>query len=110
MKKIAITLVGVLAAGAAVTAMAGKTDSEQLTACVAGIEAIYGDDARTKLRGVKNVRSGTKMRIKTMPADGDSLMVTCVAAKDGTVALTDSDGVALTAPAYNTADKVSLND
>ena len=110
MKKVAITMVGVLMAGMAVSAMASKQDRENLAQCTDSIEALYGEDARTKLKGVKNSRSGSTMRIKTIPAEGESLLVSCLVDREGGVTLTDSDGVALTDPAYDTADKVSLND
>jgi hypothetical protein len=110
MKKVVITTVGVLLAGLAVGAMASKQDRENLAQCTSSIEALYGEDARTKLKGVKNSRSGSTMRIKTIPAEGESLLVSCLVDREGGITLTDSDGVALTDPAYDTADKVSLND
>ena len=110
MKKVAITMVGVLMAGMAVGAMASKQDRENLAQCKSSIEAVYGEDARTKLKGVKNKRSGTTMRIKTIPAEGESLLVSCMVDREGGITLTDSEGVALTDPAYDAADKVSLND
>ena len=110
MKKVAITMVGVLMAGMAVCAMASKQDRENLAQCTSSIEALYGEDARTKLKGVKNSRSGSTMRIKTIPAEGESLLVSCLVDREGGITLTDSEGVALTEPTYDTADKVSLND
>ena len=58
----------------------------------------------------KWISSASTMRIKTIPAEGESLLVSCLVDREGGITLTDSEGVALTAPAYDTADKVSLND
>ena len=110
MKKVIVTLVGVVMAGLAVTAMASKQDRQQLAQCKADIQAVYGEGVRTKLKGVKNGLSGTSMRIQTIPAGGESRVLTCTLDRDGVSSLTNSDGIALTVPAYDAADKVSLSD
>lgn len=110
MKKVTVTLVGVVMAGLAVSAMAAKQDRAHLAQCKADIQAVYGEETRTKLKGVKNGRSGTSMRIQTIPAAGESMVLTCTVDRDGVSNLMNSEGVALTVPAYDPADKVSLSD
>jgi hypothetical protein len=110
MKKLIVTVMGVVLAGSAVTAMASKSDREQLGQCTANIEAVFGDDARTKLKGIKRGRSGNTLKIQTIPAGAEGQVVKCWVDKEGQVTLLDSEGVAITAPTYNSADKVSLND
>ena len=110
MKKVAITIVGVVLSGSAVFTMAGTKASEQLALCKSEIQAVYGAEVNTRLKSVKQRRSGTQMSIYTIPPEGESVMLTCVVDREGELNLTDRDGVAVAVPTYDTADKVSLSD
>ena len=63
-----------------------------------------------KLKSIRRSRAGAQMRIKTIPAGADSQMVTCWIDSEGAANMVDKEGVALAAPAYDAAGKVSLND
>lgn len=110
MKKLMVTVMGVVLAGSAVTAMASKSDKEQLSQCTANIETVFGEETRTKLKGIKRGRSGNTLKIQAIPAGGEGQTVKCWVDKEGEVTLMDSEGVAIAAPTYETSDKVSLND
>ena len=110
MKKLMVTVIGVVFAGSAVTAMASKSDKEQLSQCSANIEAVFGEETRTKLKGIKRGRSGNTLKIQTIPAGAEGQTVKCWVDREGEVTLLDSEGVAITTPSYNTADKVSLSN
>lgn len=110
MKKLMVTVMGVVLAGSAVTAMASKSDKEQLSQCTANIETVFGADTSTKLKGIKRGRSGNTLKIKAIPAGAEGQTIRCWVDKEGEVTLLDSEGVAITNSSYNTADKVSLND
>jgi len=110
MKKLMVTVVGVVLAGSAVTAMASKSDKEQLSQCTANIESVLGADTSTKLKGIKRGRSGNTLKIRAIPAGGEGQTIKCWVDREGEVTLLDSEGVAITTSSYNTADKVSLNN
>ena len=110
MKKLMVTVMGVVLAGTAVTAMASKSDREQLSQCTANIETVFGEETRTKLKGIKRGRSGNTLKIQAIPAGAEGQTIKCWVDKEGEVTLLDSEGVAITTSTYNTADKVSLND
>lgn len=107
MNKVIIMSLGVLLATGAVSALAGKEDRQQLTACKADIVALYGDGTRSRLRSIMRDEEGTAMRIMVRPASGNNELVVCTSMGDGLNSLTDRDGVALAAPG-NAEETVSL--
>jgi hypothetical protein len=50
------------------------------------------------------------MRIKAVPSEGESQMVTCWIDSEGATNMVDKEGVALGVPDYTSSDKVSMND
>ena len=106
MKKVIATTLGVLLAASAVSAFAGKSDSESLAQCKADVAAYYGDDARVRLNSIKQRSGITHLRLKVTPKDSSSASINCAIDRDGVSSLTTRDGVALT-PA-STEQKVSL--
>lgn len=108
MNKVILTVVGVSLALAAAVASAGTAEKTQLADCKVALEAVYGDDLRTRLVNVRRRSDGTHMRIRVTPKGATSETVVCTQDKEGVLGLTDRDGVAL-APT-ETSEKVSLVD
>lgn len=105
MNKILVVVVGVLLAGGAVSALAANGDREQLAQCKTLVQAHFGDEARTKLRSIRNRADGTHMRLSVRPGDGSRQAVVCTLDDSG-LSLNTRDGVALV-PASSAAEKVS---
>ncbi len=110
MKTFTAFAVSMVMASVALPSMAGTHDRENLTQCKSELRKVYGENTTLKLKSIKRNRNGAQMRIKTIPVEGDSLMVTCWIDSDGVANMVDKAGVALVSPSYNTGDKVSLND
>lgn len=110
MKSFAAVIIAVVATTAAPFTLAGTGDSARLDQCKADIEQTLGAQTRTRLYGIKRGRDGSRLRIKAIPQQGDSLLLSCNIDRDGILSLVTSDGLALTAPVFETADKVSLSD
>jgi len=97
-------------ASIALPSVAGTHDRENLAQCKSELRKVYGDNTTMKLKSIRRSRAGAQMRIKTIPAGDESRLVTCWIDSEGAANMVDKEGVALVAPAYDTADKVSLND
>ena len=110
MKTLAIATLGLVLAGTSISASAGSQDREHLTQCKNAVMRVFGEDTDVKLKGIKRVRGGVHMRIRAVPAEGEGQMLTCWVDKSGITNIHDSAGVAMNIPAYDTSDKVSLND
>jgi hypothetical protein len=59
---------------------------------------------------MKRSSGNIHMRIQAKPADGESQMVTCWVDSSGLTNLVDKAGVALSTPAMENGEKVSLNN
>lgn len=108
MKTLTALTLGLIMSTAALPTLAAKMDKNQLALCKSELGAIYGDDARFKLKSINGRRN--KMRIKAIPVDGESLIVTCWKDSSGTIQLVDRNGVALVNPSYDSIDKVSASN
>ena len=71
MKNVIAISLGLVIGSAALPTMAGERE-QQLAECRAGLEAVYGEDARVRLLSVKNGRN-TSMRLKVIPVTGTAL-------------------------------------
>lgn len=96
MNKYAIMIIGVLMSGLAVSAMAGKGSGPQLSECRAEIAATFGDQARTRLQGMK--RGGKQLNLRVTHAADEAFLAVCTLNAQGFVELRDKDGLVLTAP------------
>ena len=108
MKTFTSFAVSMVLASAALPSVAGTHDRENLAQCKAELRKVFGDNSTLKLKSIKRSRDGAHMRIKTVPVDGESQMVTCWVDSEGMTNMIDKEGVAVVAPNYG--DKVSLND
>ena len=96
MKKVLVSVFGVILATSAVTAFAGKADRDNLAQCKADVDAYYGERTRVRLRSIKRLESETQMRLMVTPGSGGSNEVlVCRVDVDGSTSLADRDGVAL---------------
>ncbi|MEE4110214.1 MAG: hypothetical protein V2I24_12750 [Halieaceae bacterium] len=93
-KLITVTL-GVLLATGAVAALADKDDRVALAQCKADVDAVYGDDARTRLRSIRRRKGETDFRLMVTPGSGGNRVVVCTVSGDGVSSLADKDGMAL---------------
>ena len=80
MKTFTSFAVSMVLASAASPSVSGTHDRENLAQCKAELRKVFGDNSTLKLKSIKRSRNGTHMRIKTLPVDGESQMVTCRAA------------------------------
>ena len=110
MKTLAIATLGLVLVGTSVAATADSQDREHLTQCKNAVIRLYGEATEVKLKGIKRVRGGAHMRIRAVPVAGDSEVLTCWVDKSGITNIHDSAGVAINIPAFDSSDKVSLND
>ncbi len=110
MKFLATMIIGFTVAGSSVPTLAAGSDAQSLAQCTTELQRTLGPQTRVKMRSLAHRSSGALLRLKALPADGESLMVTCRAARDGSVELLDKHGVALLARHTQGADKVTLND
>jgi hypothetical protein len=108
MKTLTTLTLGLIMSTAALPTLAAKMDADQLAQCKSELGAIYGDDARFRLKSINGRQN--KMRIKAIPVDGKSLIVTCWKDSSGRLQLVDREGVALVNPSYDPTDKVTVND
>ena len=110
MKTFTSFAVSMVLASAALPALAGTHDRENLAQCKSELRKVFGDNTTMKLKSIKRSRDGAHMRIKTIPVGSDSRMVTCWVDNEGMTNMVDKEGVALVAPTYEDGDKVSMND
>jgi hypothetical protein len=110
MKTFTSFAVSMVLASAAMPSIAGTHDRENLAQCKSELRKVFGDNSSMKLKSIKRSRGNAQMRIKTVPAGGESQMVTCWIDSEGTANMVNKEGVALTTPQYDAADKVSLNE
>ena len=109
MKMFRRVTIGMVLAGVAAPSLAANVDRENLAQCKSELKRVYGEDSRMKLKSIKRSRQGNQMRIQTSIGDGQLHVATCWVDREGMVNLVDKNGVALTEPEYDEADKVSLN-
>jgi len=109
MKTFTSFAVSMVLASAALPSVAGTHDRENLAQCKSELRKVFGDNTTMKLKSIKRSRAGNQMRIKTLPAGGQSQMVTCWVDNDGLTNVVDKEGVALVSPLYD-GDKVSFNN
>ena len=95
MHRIITLTLGVLLATGAAGAFAGKQDRVALAQCKADVDAIYGDDARTRLRSIRHRKDETDFRLMVTPGSGGNRVVVCTVSRDGASSLADKDGMAL---------------
>jgi hypothetical protein len=110
MRTLTSLAVSLVLASAALPAAAGQKDNENLTQCKSELRKVFGDNTRMKLKSMKRSSGNVHMRIQAKPADGESQMVTCWVDSSGLTNLVDKAGVALTTPAMENGEKVSLNN
>ena len=110
MKTFTSFAVSMVLASAAVPSIAGTHDRENLAQCKSELRKVFGDNSTMKLKSIKRSRGSAQMRIKTIPAGGESQMVTCWVDNNGVANMIDKEGVALVVPQYDAGDKVSLSD
>lgn len=104
--------IGMVLAGVAAPGYAATVDREHLAQCKSDLKGVYGDDTRLKLKSIKRKHrsQGDHMRIQAVSADGERHYPTCWVDSEGATHMVDSDGVALAAPEFDSAEKLSLND
>ncbi len=110
MKTFTSFAVSMVLASAALPAMAGSQDRENLAQCKSELRKVFGDNTVLKLKSIKRSRNGAQMRIKTIPSGEESQMVSCWVDNEGITNMVDKEGVAISMPQYEAQDKVSLND
>ena len=110
MKTFTSFAVSMVLVSAAVPAIAGSHDREDLAQCKSELRKVFGDNSTMKLKSIKRSRNGAQMRIKAVPAGGESRMVTCWVDSEGLANMVDKEGIALVVPQYDNSDKVSLSD
>jgi hypothetical protein len=110
MKTFTSFAVSMVLASAALPAMAGTHDRENLAQCKSELRKVFGDNTSMKLKSIKRSRDGAHMRIKTLPSGGESQMVTCWIDSEGATNMVDKEGVAFGIPDHDAGDKVSMND
>ncbi|MFK8047589.1 MAG: hypothetical protein AB8B81_04050 [Halioglobus sp.] len=109
MKMFRRVTIGMVLAGVAAPSMAASNNSQHLALCKSELKRVYGEDTRLKLKSIKKKRGGNQMRIQSV-VDGLSSMSTCWVDREGGINLLDREGVAIEVPAYDQAEKVTLND
>jgi hypothetical protein len=107
MHRIITVTLGVLLATGAAGALAGKQERVALAQCKADVDALYGDDVRTRLRSIRHRKDETDFRLMVTPGSGGNRVVVCTVGRDGVSSLADKDGMALR-PARD-AQKVSMS-
>ena len=107
MKMFRRVTIGMVLAGVAGPALAASQDQQHLAQCKSELKRVYGEDSRVKLKSIKRSRNGNQMRIQAVIPDGENQMATCWIDGEGVANLQDQSGVALTVPAFDSADKVS---
>jgi len=107
MKMLTAMLMGLVLASTSLSSMAARDDSRQLGLCKAEIGAAVGDDARSRLVGIKRRKGPDEMRILVVPAEGDRLVVNCLV-EGNAVRLQDRHGVALHLGGFEGSDPVTL--
>jgi hypothetical protein len=94
-KKILATMLGVILATGAVSALADRQDRANLAQCKADIGAYFGEDTRARLQGIKRSHGETHMRLIVTPESGSNRLVICSVSRDGASSLADRHGVAV---------------
>jgi len=110
MKTFTSFAVSMVLASAALPAMAGQKDNENLTQCKSELRKVFGENTRLNLKSMKRSSGSIHMRILARPAGSESQMVTCWVDSSGLTNVVDKEGVALIAPMMEAGEKVSLND
>lgn len=108
MKTLTAMVMGLVLASTSLTSLAARDDSRHLGLCKAEIEAALGDDARSRLVGIKRRKGPDEMRILVVPAVGERLVVNCLVEQDA-VRFQDRNGVALRLGGFEGADPLTLN-
>lgn len=98
-KVVASVILGAVLSGAGAT-QANSEQNQQLADCKEQLSAIYGDDARVRLRG-KGVGRASILNFSVYPKGERQQRVSCTKTADGALNLTDRHGVALVAPEQN---------
>jgi hypothetical protein len=107
---VATTVTGLALAGLSSTVSADQRDRENLFKCEHNINQALGADTDTRLYGIQHRRGGDKLRLKVYPAGGASQVVNCLIDREGAITLQTADGVALTTPAFDGVERVSLTE
>lgn len=95
MRKLILTIVGVVLTTSAVSVFAAKQDRENLEQCKAEITRYYGDRTRMRLRSVSRGEGTMELRIMATPRNGANALIACAIGADGVVTLRDQEGMAL---------------
>lgn len=95
MKRVFITLLGVLLTTGTVAALAAKEDGRDLTQCQSSIKALYGNKTYLRLRSIHRGRIEKELRIMTTPESGGNMLVVCKVDTSGSISLSNRDGIAL---------------
>ncbi|MFO7550062.1 MAG: hypothetical protein R6W80_01550 [Haliea sp.] len=106
MKTLTVMMMGLALASTSLTSWAARDDSRHLGLCKAEIELALGDDARSRLVGIKRRKGPDEMRILVVPAAGERLVVNCLV-EDDAVRFQDRNGVALHLGGFEGADPVT---
>lgn len=96
-KLVASVILGAVLAGAGAT-QADSELNQQFADCKEQLSAIYGDDARIRLRG-KGLGRASILNLSVYPKGERQLRVSCTRTADGELTMTDRNGVALVMPA-----------
>lgn len=107
MKALTTMALGLIMSTIAVPALATSADRQQLADCKSELRAIYGEDTGLRLKSISKAKK--RMRIWTVPVDGEGLSVDCRKDASGTLQLTDRQGVVLVNPNHDSINKVSVN-
>lgn len=108
MKMLTVVFMGLVLSSTSLTSWAARDDSRHLALCKAEIEAALGDDARTRLLGIKRRKGPDQMRILVVPAEGERLVVSCLL-EDDSVRFQDRSGTALQLGGFAGRDPVTLS-
>ncbi|MBN7795916.1 hypothetical protein [Parahaliea mediterranea] len=110
MNKLASITIGLAVAATSLNAAADRNDRAHLAMCNDNIRQALGEDTHTRLYGIQHRRDGDRLRLKALPAEGDSQVLNCWVDEQGGVTLQTKDGVALRTPAYDGGERVSLSE
>ncbi len=86
----------------------GASDQNQhLAECREQLETIYGEDTRVRLRG-RGVSRDLVLNFSVYPEGQGQLRVSCKRTRDGTLELSDRQGVALVPPNHGGDELTTL--
>jgi hypothetical protein len=109
MKTIAALTMALVVTGSTLAAQAAGDDSRHLVLCKSEVDTVLGEGSRSKLVTIKRRRGPDELRLKVVPEQGDSLLVSC-SVTEGRAQLFDRDGVALNLRGADGREAVSLTD